>query len=159
MFEGERYMIQLRTRSLLLGVLTIAAASVVHADEGAPQNYPEAAVAQIFSQEQIEQKRAEELEAKEAEQQDLLEKKKREAEKEIAAHRFQIENLKMRQEKAQEDLDAIAVDLQHANGDLASYQSEHQQLEESSKATIQYLKAQREELAERQKQVDQELAA
>ena len=65
MFEGELYMIQLRNQSALIIALIAVGALTVHADPtSTPQTYPEAAVVQIFTQEQIEQKRADELEQK-----------------------------------------------------------------------------------------------
>ncbi len=144
-------------RYILISAIAIASVSTANAQSG--QYYPEASLTQIYTQEQIEQKRADEMEHKAVEQRDYVEKQKREVEKQVAAHRYNIEGMKMKQEKAQSELDSIAVDLSHVNGDLASYQSEHQQLEESSKATLNYLEGQRNELANKQQAVDQELHA
>ncbi len=152
-------MSQLRKLKVLTSALAIAAVSKANAqsDGKSSQFYPEASLTQIYSQEQIEQKKADELEQKAVQQRDLYEKQKRDVEKQVAAHRFHIEGLKMQQEKAQGELDLLKVDLQHVSGDLASYQSEHQQLDESSKATMEYLTGQRAELAEKAKALDLEL--
>jgi len=123
----------------------------------AQQYYPDASLTQIYTQEQIEQKKADELQNKALEQRDLYEKRKREVEQEIASHRFNIEGLKIQQDKAQSELDLLAVDLQHVNGDLASYQAEHQQLDESSKATMAYLEQQRKEFSDKQRALEAEL--
>ena len=151
---------QLRNLNILIGALvtTVAATANAQTDAISSKYYPEASLVQIYTQEQIEQKKADELESRAAQQRDNYEKQKREVEKQVAAHRFQIEGLKMQQEKAQGELDLLTVDLQHVNGDLSSYQAEHLQLDESSKATIKYLESQRTEMAAKQKAVDTELA-
>jgi hypothetical protein len=152
-------MSQLRKLKYLASACAIASVSAANAQSGSnsSQYYPEASLTQIYSQEQIEQKKADELEQKTIQQRDLYEKQKREVEQQVAAHRYHIEGLKMQQEKAQGELDLLAVDLQHVSGDLASYQAEHQQLDESSKATVAYLQGQRQELADRTKALDTEL--
>jgi hypothetical protein len=152
-------MSQLRNWNIVICALLVASVSKAGAqsDSTSPKYYPEAALSEIYSQQQIEQRRAEELEQKAVQQRDLYEKKKREVEQQIAAHRFQIEGLKLQQEKAQNELDLLSTSMQHVTGDLSSYQAEHQQLDESSKATMQYLESQRTELAEKQKTVDAEL--
>jgi len=121
------------------------------------QYYPEAALTQIYTQEQIEQKKADDLQQKAEQQRDLYEKRKHEVETEVAAHRYKIEGLKIQQDKAQQELDVLKVDLDHVKGDLASYQAEHQQLDDSSKATMEYLMGQKKDLAEKQKSLDDEL--
>jgi len=149
-------MSQVRIKQILMSAAVLCTVSL-NAQQA--RHYPDAALTHIFTQEQIEQKKADELEQKLVYQRDLIEKQKREVEKQVAAHRYSIEGIKMKQERAQAELETISVDLQHVNGDLASYQAEHQQLTESSQATLSYLNNQRDELATKQKNLDAELVS
>ncbi len=67
----------------------------------AQELYPDGALTQVYQEELIEIKRAEEAERKAVQAQDNYEKRKIEAEQQIAAKKFQIENYKMRQEEVQ----------------------------------------------------------
>ncbi len=159
--KGKQDMNHLRNLKALIGAMVLGSGSAAFAQNDAikAKYYPEASLVQIYNQQQIEQKKAEDMEQKAVQDRDLYEKQRRDVETQVANHRFQIEGLKMRQEKAQSELDLLAVDLQHVNGDLSSYQAEHQQLQESSKATLYYLETQRTELAAKQKALTEELAA
>lgn len=147
----------------ILGILTLSISS--QALGGPPSDaehsnfYPQAALVDVFTQEQFEQQKADDLERQAIEQRDKYEKKKRDVEKQVAAHRFQIEELKLQQEKALSELDALAADMQHVNGDLASYQAEHLDLDQAIKATYKGLEEQKKTLSDKQKAVDGELAA
>lgn len=145
---------------LNLAFLVLMAYSDARAgDVSSSARYPEAPLADVMSKEDIEQKKAEELEAKAAEQRDQYEKHKRDVEQQISAHKYNIEGLKMRQEKAQSEIEELNTALQDVNGRIEGLSSQSAKLEEDTQRTVEYLDSLRAELGNRQKLLSDKMVA
>jgi hypothetical protein len=121
--------------------------------------YPHGALSNIYFQEQTEERKAELMEQDAAKKRGDYERQKRDVDHQIAAHRFQIEQLKTRQEKAQDDLDVVNANLQHVKDQIGQYETEHKQANEESAHAIEELNEQRQTLEASQKKMEAELAA
>jgi chromosome segregation ATPase len=144
----------LRSTKCMLIAIAVSA-GVAHAQDYS-QSYPNSAVYEIYSKQQIEERRAEELEQSAIAEKDRLDKARRDAEAEIAEHKYRIEGIKMRQDKATQELDAVSTDLATIKEQVSVVQTEHKQTEENAQATLDYLAAVQKELVTKQSQLNEE---
>ncbi len=130
-----------------------ARATDVHA------SYPEAALTDTLSKEEIEQKKADELEDKATRERDQYEKHKREVEQKISAHKYNVEGLKMRQEKAQSEIEELNAALRDVDGRIEGLSAQSAKLEEDTQRTVEYLDTLRTDFANRQKALTDKMVA
>ena len=119
------------------------------------QFYPHGALSNVYFQEKTEQMRAEQLEREAIRKRDDYEEQKRNVEQKIASHKFQIEELKNRQARAQEEIAMVSANLEHVKGQIATYDAEHKKMDDQAKVALQELETQRADLSEKQKQLEQ----
>lgn len=123
------------------------------------QYYPNALLHDVYTKEQVEQKRKEALEEEAAYKKDKYEKEKARVEQEIESHRNQVESLKIQQARMKEEIETVNTDLAHVTDQLGSYQDEHKKLDENTKATQEYLTSVQENLKTTLKQLNDEVAS
>jgi len=129
-------------QKLFIKALLITLAPVLaHAQDD--QYYPHGALGNAYYQERAEQARAEELERDAVRKRDDYENKRRDVEREIAAHKYQVEALKSRQAAAQQELDVLNVSLQHVRDRVAEIATEHKTLDTQTQAVLERLKTER----------------
>ncbi len=122
-------------------------------------NYPDAALADAMSQEEMERKRAEELEEKAAEKRAEYERHKREVELKISAYRSNIEALRARQEKAQQEIDSVKTDLADVGYKIEDLKAKNSGFEEKAQKTQEYLETLKVDLTKQQKEYQDRLVA
>ena len=130
-----------------------------HARAQEDSYYPHGALNNSFYQEQSELHKTEQMERDAIFKRDEMEKQKREVERQIAVHKFEIENLKNRQAKAQEELELIAVNKQHVNDQTATYEADQKKLIEDTEHTLALLKGERDDLQAKQDRMEKLLTA
>jgi len=113
----------------------------------------------VMSQEDIEAKKAEDTESKAAIERDNYDRHVKDVEQKIAAHKYNIENLKMRQEKAQNEIDDLKTSISDVDSKLEGLSSESAKLEEDTQRTTEYLDTLRADLAGKQQQLTEKMAA
>jgi predicted nucleic acid-binding Zn-ribbon protein len=150
-----RSILKVGTAVLVTG-LTTAAMSIAHADG---LSYPDSKLSDVISQEEIEAKHAEELESKAAIERDTYEHHVKEVEQKITAHKYNIENLKMRQEKAQSEIEDLNVAIKDVDGQIDGLSTQSAKLEEDTQRTTEYLDTLRTDLANRQKALSDKMVA
>jgi predicted nucleic acid-binding Zn-ribbon protein len=124
-----------------------------------PQYYPESTLNSVYGEQEMEEKRAVELDRQKIEKRDRYEKLKRDTERQIESHRFEIESLKMRSEKAQQELDQVSTNLAHVKDDISSYEEQHKKFDDETRVTVDFLNKEKNELDSKQKELDNQIAS
>jgi hypothetical protein len=149
-------MTKTRLQHILMIALVAYFAQAANAQEG--QFYPHGALSNAHFVEQLEAKKADTLEHEAIQRRDDYEREKREVERQISAYQFQVEQLKLRQLQAQEEIDLINVNAKHVRDQIAQTESDHKKVDQETQATVARLETQRSELESDQKKMEKALA-
>lgn len=148
-------------QSLLKQIMFVGmAAAVAHLPAHGQEEgyYPHGALTNAYYMEKSEQAKADEMEREVVRKRDQYENERRDVERQIAGHKFQVEQLKNRQAAAQEELEKIQADMVHVRGEIEQYQAEHRKVEDDARETLLTLQSQRQELEMNQQKLEKELA-
>lgn len=138
--------------SLILPALALVAKPVLAQQSG------EAQLHQLIKESGAEETKAKELEERVTAEKDRYERRVRQVQKEIANQRYQIEGFKMRQDKAQQELESLSVNIGDLDSKLSALSDEKHDFDASTSQTLTLLESQRREAAEKQKALDSEIA-
>lgn len=122
-------------------------------------SYPDAALVDAASEEDRERQKLEELEAKAAIERDRYEKRRREVEMKVSAHKYNIEGLKMQQEKAQGELETLKTEIAELDSRIDSLTKENTDVAEKNQKTIEHLDQARAEIDQKLKNYDNQFAS
>ncbi|MBX3022266.1 MAG: hypothetical protein KF799_11390 [Bdellovibrionales bacterium] len=130
--------------------------ALAHAQED--QYFPHGALSNAYYQEKAEQAKADEMEREAVRKRDDYENKRRESERQVAGHKYQIEQLKTRQAKAQEELEMLNASLQHVRDQIRGYETQHAQLDKDTQTVLKRLQGERSVMEAEQKKMEATIA-